>query len=130
MWLICLRILRRSGGPSIQPLFEKECPMRNSTLRAITASVAAVAMIVSVGTSPVLARGGGGHGGAGGVRAGGGGHGFHAGGGFHPGGHTYAHGYHRGYYGGGYYGGGYYGGYGCAANPIPLLNVVSPYWCG
>ena len=64
--------------------------MRNSTLRAITASVAAVAMIVSVGTSPVLARGGGGHGGAGGVRAGGGGHGFHAGGGFHPGGHTYA----------------------------------------
>ncbi len=32
--------------------------MRNSTLRAITASVAAVAMIVSVGTSPVLARGG------------------------------------------------------------------------
>src|SRR5258708_7184482 len=34
--------------------------MRNSTLRAITASVAAVAMIVSLGTSPVLARGGGG----------------------------------------------------------------------
>jgi hypothetical protein len=104
--------------------------MRNSTLRAITASVAAVAMIVSVGTSPVLARGGGG-GHAGGVRAGGGG--FH-GGGFHPGGRTYAHGYHRGYYGGGYYGGGYYGGgyYGgaCAANPIPLLNLVSPYWCG
>jgi hypothetical protein len=105
--------------------------MRNSTLRAITASVAAVAMIVSVGASPVLARGGGG-GHAGGVRAGGGG--FHAGGGFHPGGRTYAHGYHRGYYGGGYYGGGYYGGgyYGgaCAANPIPLLNLVSPYWCG
>jgi hypothetical protein len=110
--------------------------MRNSTLRAITASVAAVAMIVSVGTSPVLARGGGGHGGGGGVHVGGGhvGGGFHAGGGFHPGGHTYAHGYHRGYYGGGYYGGGYYGGgyYGgaCAANPIPLLNIVSPYWCG
>jgi hypothetical protein len=111
--------------------------MRNSTLRAITASVAAVAMIVSVGTSPVLARGGGG-GHAGGVRAGSGGFhgggGFHAGGGFHPGGHTYAHGYHRGYYGGGYYGGDYYGGgyYGgaCAANPIPLLNIVSPYWCG
>ena len=106
--------------------------MRNSTLRAITASVAAVAMIVSVGTSPVLARGGGG-GHAGGVRAGGvgfhGGGGFHAGGGFHPGGfhpggHTYAHGYHRGYYGGGYYGGA------CTANPIPLLNIVSPYWCG
>jgi uncharacterized membrane protein len=99
--------------------------MRNSTLRAITASVAAVAMIVSVGTSPVLARGGGGHGGGGG---------FQGGGGFHPGGRAYAHGYHRGYYGGGYYGGGYYGGgyYGgaCAANPIPLLNLVSPYWCG
>ena len=106
--------------------------MRNSTLRAITASVAAVAMIISVGTSPVLARGGGG-GHAGGVRAGGGG--FHAGGGFHPGagfhpsGRAYAHGYHRGYYGGGYYGGDYYGG-ACAANPIPLLNIVSPYWCG
>ena len=96
--------------------------MRNSTLRAITASVAAVAMIVSVGTSPVLARDGGGHGGGGGVHVGGGG--FHAGGGFHPGGHTYAHGYHRGYYGGGYYGGA------CAANPIPLLNLVSPNWCG
>src|SRR3984885_15209012 len=105
--------------------------MRNSTLRAITASVAAVAMIVSVGTSPVLARGGGG-GHAGGVRAGGGG--FHAGGGFHPGGRAFSRGYHRGYYGGGYYGGGYYGGgyYGGAraANPIPLLNLVSPYWCG
>jgi hypothetical protein len=101
--------------------------MRNSTLRAITASVAAVAMIVSVGTSPVLARGGGGghaggfHVGRGGFHGGGG---FHAGGGFHPGGRTYAHGYHRGYYGGGYYGGA------CAANPIPLLNIVSPYWCG
>jgi uncharacterized membrane protein len=94
--------------------------MRNSTLRAITASVAAVAMIVSVGTSSVLARGGGGHGGGGG---------FHAGGGFHPGGHMHARGYHRGYYGGGYYGGGYYGG-ACAANPIPLLNLLSPNWCG
>jgi hypothetical protein len=109
--------------------------MRNSTLRAIAASIAAVAMIVSVGTSPVLARGGGGgHGGGGGIHVGGGGlhggGGFHSGGGFHPGGHTYAHDYHRGYYGGGYYGGGYYGGYGCAANPIPLVNVVSPYWCG
>ena len=102
--------------------------MRNSTLRAITVSVTAVVMIVSLGIFPVLARGGGGHGGGGGVHVGGGG--FHAGGGFHPGGHTYAHGYHRGYYGGGYYGGGYYGGYGCAANPIPLLNIVSPYWCG
>jgi hypothetical protein len=102
--------------------------MRNSTLRAITASVTAVAMIVSLGTFPVLARGGGGH--FGGIRVGGGG--FHAGGGFHsggfhPGGHMYAHGYHRGYYGGGYYGGGYDV---CAANPIPLLNLVSPNWCG
>jgi uncharacterized membrane protein len=98
--------------------------MRNSTLRAITASVTAVAIIVSLGTFPVLARGGGrGH--FGGIRVGGGG--FHAGGGFHPGGHMYAHGYHRGYYGGGYYGGGYDA---CAANPIPLLNLVSPNWCG
>jgi hypothetical protein len=95
--------------------------MRNSTLRAITASVTAVAMIVSLGTSPVLARGGGG-GHAGGIHVGGGG--FHAGGGFHPGGYAGFHGYHRGYYGGGYYGGA------CAANPIPLLNLVSPYWCG
>ena len=97
--------------------------MRNSTLRAITVSVTAVVMIVSLGIFPVLARGGGGH--AGGIRVGGGG--FHAGGGFHPGGHMYAHGYHRGYYGGGYYGGGYDG---CAANPIPLLNLFSTSWCG
>jgi hypothetical protein len=96
--------------------------MRNSTLRAITASVTAVAMIVSLGTFPALARGGGGH--AGGIHVGGG---FHAGGGFHPGGHTYARGYRRGYYGGGYYGGSYDT---CAANPIPLLNVFSPNWCG
>ena len=104
--------------------------MRNSPWRAIAASVAAVAMMVSLGTSPVLARGGGGgHGG--GIHVGGGGFhggGFHAGGGFHPGGRTFAHGYHRGYYGGGYYGSGYYGA--CAANPVPLLNLVSPYWCG
>jgi hypothetical protein len=31
--------------------------MRNSTLRAITASVTAVSLIVSLGTFPVLARG-------------------------------------------------------------------------
>jgi uncharacterized membrane protein len=47
-----------------------------------------------------------------------------AGGRFHPGGHTFAHGYHRGYYGGSYYGGA------CAANPVPLLHLVTPYWCG
>jgi hypothetical protein len=102
--------------------------MRGSILRPITASVTAVAMIVSLGTFPVLARGGGGH--AGGIHVGGGG--FHAGagfhtGGFHPSGHMYANGYHRGYYGGGYYGGGYGA---CAANPIPLLNLFSPNWCG
>jgi hypothetical protein len=105
--------------------------MRNSTLRAITASVTAVAMVVSLGTSPVLARGGGGghggiHVGGGGFHGGGfhGGGGFHAAGGFHRGGYA---GYHRGYYGGGYYGGGYYA---CATDPVPVLNVVSPYWCG
>jgi hypothetical protein len=105
--------------------------MRNSTLGAFTVSIAAVAMIVSVGTYPVLARGGGGHGGAGGIRTGGGhaGGGFHASGGFHPGGRAYARDYHRGYYHGGYYGAGYYGG-ACAANPIPLFNLITPYWCG
>ena len=50
--------------------------MRNSTLNAVTASFAAVAMIVSLGTSPALARGGGGGGGMGA---------FHGGGGFHSG---------------------------------------------
>jgi len=44
----------------IERFFEKEPSMRNSTLKAVTASFAAVAMIVSLGTSPVLARGGGG----------------------------------------------------------------------
>ena len=37
--------------------------MRNSKLNSIAASLAAVAMIVSLGTSTALARGGGGHGG-------------------------------------------------------------------
>ena len=38
--------------------------MRNSTLKAVAGSLAAVVLVVSLGTSPVLARGGGGgHGG-------------------------------------------------------------------
>jgi hypothetical protein len=53
--------------------------MRNSTLKAVAASFAAVAVVASLGTSPVLARGGGGGGGLGGG-------GMHVGGGFHPGG--------------------------------------------
>ena len=54
--------------------------MRTSTFRKITASFAALAVIVCLGTSPVLARGGGGggHFGGGGTFIGGGG--FHAGG--------------------------------------------------
>jgi len=54
--------------------------MRTSTFRKITASFAALAVIVSLGTSPVLARGGGGggHFGGGGTFIGGGG--VHAGG--------------------------------------------------
>jgi hypothetical protein len=84
--------------------------MRNSTLKAVTASFAAVAMIVSLGTSPVLARGGGGHFGGGGLHVGGGGHfgggGFHVGGGFHRGGGFHGH-------------SGFYGGYSaCVPNPF------------
>ena len=49
--------------------------MRTSTFRKIAASFAALAVIVSLGTSPVLARGGGGggHFGGGGTFIGGGG---------------------------------------------------------
>jgi len=58
--------------------------MRTSTFRKITAPLAALAVIVSLGSSPVLARGGGGggHFGGGGTFMGGGfgGGGFHAGG--------------------------------------------------
>ena len=67
--------------------------MRASTFRKITASFAALAVIVFLGTSPVVARGGGGggHMGGGGTFIGGGG--FHAGGfgrgGFHSGGRMY-----------------------------------------
>jgi hypothetical protein len=114
--------------------------MRNSTLKAVTASLAAVAMIVSLGASPVLARGGsggGGHGGAGFGAGGfgGGGHfggdlpgggGFHAGGGFHPGGGFYAgRQMSGGYYGGGYYGHGRNGGYYNACVPNPYNREIS-----
>jgi hypothetical protein len=62
--------------------------MRTSTFRKITASFAALAEIVSLGSSPALASGGGGGGGGGGHFGGGGtfiGGGF-GGGGFHVGG--------------------------------------------
>ena len=66
--------------------------MRASTFRKITAPFAALAVIVFLGTSPVVARGGGGgHMGGGGTFIGRGG--FHAGGfargGFHSGGRMY-----------------------------------------
>jgi hypothetical protein len=87
--------------------------MRASTFRKITAVFAALAVIVSLGTSPVLARGVGGGGHMGGGRTFIGGGGFHAGGfgrgGFHPGGRMYggAYGHHR-----------FYGGYNaCVVNP-------------
>jgi hypothetical protein len=101
--------------------------MRTSTFRKITASFAALAVIASLGTSPVLARGGGGggHFGGGGTFIGGGG--FHAGGfggrGFHPGGRMYggAYNHHR-----------FYGGYNaCVVNPYNQWpNQYSwPYTC-
>lgn len=67
--------------------------MRNLFLKAVTAaaSFAAVGiMIVSLGTSPALARGGGGHGRGGGM-ASPGGSAFHTGGGFHPNGGHHGH---------------------------------------
>src|SRR5580704_16917965 len=97
----------------LQTRLRKESSMRTSTFRKITASFAALTVIVSLGTSPVLARGGGGggHFGGGGTFIGGGG--FHAGGfggrGFHPGGRMYggAYSHHR-----------FYGGYNaCVVNP-------------
>ena len=42
----------------LQTRLRKESSMRTSTFRTITASFAALAVIVSLGTSPVLARGG------------------------------------------------------------------------
>jgi|SRR5277367_3939059 len=72
--------------------------MRNSFLKAVTSSFAGVALIVSLGTSPTLARDGGGHGGGGGMafRGGSGFHegvGFHSSVGFHPysGFHSHSH---------------------------------------
>src|SRR6202795_4577395 len=50
----------------LQTRLRKESSMRTSTFRKITASFAALAVIVSLGSSPVLARGGGGGGGGGG----------------------------------------------------------------
>jgi hypothetical protein len=65
--------------------------MRNSKLKSVAALFAALAVIVSLGTSDALARGGGGgdgHFGGGFRMVGGGFHpgGFHGAGGFHPGG--------------------------------------------
>ena len=108
--------------------------MRNSKLNSIAASLAAVAMIVSLGTSTALARGGGGHGGGfGGSRFGGsertflgagaGFGGFHPGGGLHPSDRMYGdvHRHDR-----------FYGGYNaCVVNPYNALQnpPSSPYSC-
>jgi hypothetical protein len=106
--------------------FERNRQLRTSTFRKITASFAALAVIVSLGTSPVLARGGGGGGHFGGGTFIGGG-GFHAGGfgrgGFHPGGRMYggAYSHHR-----------FYGGYNaCVVNPYYQWpnQYSSPYTC-
>jgi hypothetical protein len=96
--------------------------MRNSRLKAATALFAAVAVIVGLGTSDALARGGGGGGHMGGGFRMGGGGGFHAGGGFRPGGHAYAHGYGPRGHGWGYPGESYYG---CN----PYLGPLSPLFC-
>jgi hypothetical protein len=92
--------------------------MRNSKLKTATALFATVALVVSLGTSDALARGGGGGHIGGGFRMGGGG-GFHTGGGFHPGAHIYAHNYGRTRYGG------YGWGYGCN----PYLPPINPLLC-
>ena len=115
--------------------------MRNSTWKAVTASFAAVALIVSLGiSSPVLARGGGGGGGghggggfggghafsSGGFRAGGGfggGHAF-AGGGFHEGGRFHAGRDHR------FHGNGGFDNYNaCAVSPFFLFGNPYSYSC-
>jgi uncharacterized membrane protein len=79
-------------------LFEKEPTMRKSTLQALTASFAAVAVILSLGASLTLAApggglGGGGHFGGGGMFTGRGfaGGGFHSGGSWNGGLHGYSH---------------------------------------
>ncbi|HEY3623381.1 MAG TPA: hypothetical protein VGL12_13515 [Roseiarcus sp.] len=113
--------------------------MRNSTWKAVTVSFAAVALVVSLGTSsPVLARGGGGGGGhggggfggghsfgGGGFRAGGGhafaGGGFHDGRGFHEG----REGRHR------FHGNGGFDNYNaCVVSPFYLFgDPTYPYSC-
>jgi hypothetical protein len=108
--------------------------MRNSTLKGIAASIAAVALVASLGTSPVLARGGGGGGGHGGGFGGGGsfgGGGIHmggggfGGGGFHPGGgYRVGGGWHGGYHGDNRY----YGGYNACTNNL-LDQLIYPYSC-
>ena len=122
--------------------------MRNSTWKAVTVSFAAVALVVSLGTSsPVLARGGGGGGGGHGGGGFGGGHSFgggdRAGGGF-GGGHAFAGG---GFHEGGFHEGGLHAGRegnhrfrghgngfdnynACVASPFYLFgNPTYPYSC-
>jgi hypothetical protein len=153
-WLSHLSIdeqsVRRSVNASLRPhllfediinhCFEKESFMRNSTWKAVTVSFAAVALVVSLGTSsPTLARGGGGGGGFGGGGFGGGG--FRAGGGFgggFGGGHTFAAGgFHEG---GGvraeregnhrFHRNGGFGNYNaCAGSPFYLFGNPYPYSC-
>ena len=101
--------------------------MRNSTWKAVTVSFAAVALVVSLGTSsPVLARGGGGGGGGHGGGGFGGGHAF-AGGGFHEGGlHAGREGNHR-FHG---HGNGFDNYNACVASPFYLFgNPIYPYSC-
>jgi hypothetical protein len=104
--------------------------MRNSTFKTVAASLAALAVIISLGTSPVLARGGGGHGGGfggggfgagGGIHFGGGGT-FHGGEGLHPGGQIYSGRHDHNHFYGGYYA--------CTLNPLnQLVNPTYPYPC-
>jgi hypothetical protein len=82
--------------------------MRNSTLKAVTASLAAVAVIISLGTFPVMARGGGGGHFSSGMAT-------LPGGGFHSGGDgTAAFAATTTFYGGGYSA--------CAPNPFSQLG--------
>jgi hypothetical protein len=103
----------------IYQLFGKEPTMRKSTLKAVTASFAAVAAILSLGASPTLAAPGGGlgggHFGGDGMFTGGGfaGGGFHSGGSWNGGLHGYSR-FERGYNA-------------CVVNPYgPTSNPSSP----
>jgi hypothetical protein len=100
--------------------------VRNSKLKSVAALFAALTVIVALGTSDALARGGGGGGHmGGGFRMGGGGFhagGFHGAGGFHPG-VARRYGYGRRGYGWGGYSGGY--SYGCN----PYLGPLNPLFC-